>query len=168
MADATTNAASTSSPASSPTLFERIVPPANKPVAGWHVSAVVDLVGEMGTVAKLHKVVAGDPTALPARRVLRMATMGSAAALHREREIGSLEVGKRADLILVSTADPGALPLLDPFSYLVYSAHAGCVQTVIVEGSIVMERRRIRTIDTDAIRRQALVFGRKIARAAGA
>jgi 5-methylthioadenosine/S-adenosylhomocysteine deaminase len=125
----------------------------------------LDLFGEMGTVARLHKAQALEPTALPARRVLRMATMGSASALHMEREIGSLEPGKRADLIVVEASGPNALPLYDPYSYLVYSAHADAVLTVIVEGLVVMERRRIRTVDTDRIRRRAERFGRRIAAA---
>ncbi len=88
----------------------------------------LDMFGEMGTVARLHKVHALDPTVLPARQVLRMATMGSAAALHREREIGSLEAGKQADVIVVAASGPNALPLYDPFSYLVYSARSDAVR----------------------------------------
>jgi 5-methylthioadenosine/S-adenosylhomocysteine deaminase len=125
----------------------------------------LDLFGEMGTVAKLHKVHALDPTAMPARQVLRMATVGSAAALHMEKEIGSLEAGKRADLILVDASGPNALPLYDPCSYLVYSARADAVQTVIVEGQILMERRRLKTLDTESIRREAERFGRRVAAA---
>jgi cytosine/adenosine deaminase-related metal-dependent hydrolase len=90
--------------------------------------------------------------------------MGSAAALHMEREIGSLEAGKRADLIVVSTSAPNAMPLYDPCSYLVYSAHAEAVQTVIAEGRILMEKRRILTVDTARIRRQAERFGGQVSR----
>jgi len=125
----------------------------------------LDMFGEMATVAKVHKVRALDPTALPARQVVRMATMGSAAALHMDSEIGSLEPGKRADLILVNTSGPEALPLFDPFSYLVYSARADSVDSVIVEGKILMEKRELATLDTGAIRRRALAFGRRIAAA---
>jgi len=122
----------------------------------------LDLFGEMGTVAKLHKVHGFDPTAMPARRVVRMATIGGAAALHAEREVGSLEAGKRADLIVVGASGPNALPLYDPFSYLVYAARSDSVRTVIVEGRVLMERRRIRTLDTETIRREAERFGRRI------
>ena len=127
----------------------------------------LDMFGEMGTVARLHKVHALDPTASPARQVLRMATIGSAAALHREGEIGSLEAGKRADVIVVAASGPNALPLHDPFSYLVYSARADAVQTVIVEGRVLMERRRIRSLDTERIRREAERLGRRVSRVAG-
>ena len=125
----------------------------------------LDMFGEMSAVAKIHKVQALDPTVLPARKVVRMATMGSAAALHMENDIGSLEVGKRADLIVVAASGPEALPLYDPYSYLVYSARADAVETVIVEGRVLMERRRVKTLDTESIRRQALRFGRRIAAA---
>jgi 5-methylthioadenosine/S-adenosylhomocysteine deaminase len=125
----------------------------------------LDLIGEMGSVARLHKVATLDPTAVSARTVLRMATMGSAAALHREREIGSLEAGKRADLIVVETSAPNAVPLYDPYAYLVYAARADAVRTVVVEGQVLMERRRLETLDTERIRRDAEGFGRRIAAA---
>ena len=125
----------------------------------------LDLFGEMGTVARLHKLATGDPTAAPARAVLRMATIGSAAALHRETEIGSLEPGKRADVIVVDASGPSALPLYDPASYLVYAGRADAVRTVIVEGRIVMEDRKIRTLDTGAIGAAARRFGRRISAA---
>ena len=125
----------------------------------------LDLVGEMGSVARLHKIAALDPTAATARTVLRMATMGSAAALHREREIGSLETGKRADLIVVGTSAPSAIPLYDPYAYLVYAARADAVRTVVVEGRVLMEKRRLETLDTERIRRDAERFGRRIAAA---
>ena len=125
----------------------------------------LDLFGEMGTVARLHKAATLDPTAAPARGVLRMATIGSAAALHRDAEIGSLETGKRADLIVVGASGPNALPLYDPASYLVYSARSDAVETVIVEGRIVMEDRKIRTLDTASIAAEARRFGRRIAAA---
>src|SRR5262249_23050247 len=96
----------------------------------------LDMFGEMATVGKVPKARTLDPTALPARQVVRMATMGSARALHMEDQIGSLEVGKRADLIVVDTSGPEAVPLYDPFAYLVYSASAHAVDTVVVEGQI--------------------------------
>jgi len=125
----------------------------------------LDLFGEMSSAAKLQKLPGLDPTALPARQALRLATAGGAAALHREAEIGSLETGKRADLIVVSLEGPNAVPLFDPFSHLVYSARSDAVRTVVVEGRILMENRRMKTLDTDAIRREASRFGRRIAAA---
>ena len=94
-----------------------------------------------------------------------MATSGGAAALHMGGEIGSLERGKYADLILVGTSGPNATPLYDPYSYLVYSARSDAVETVIVGGKVLMENRRLTTLDTEAIRRRAERFGRQIASA---
>jgi 5-methylthioadenosine/S-adenosylhomocysteine deaminase len=91
-----------------------------------------------------------------------MATRGGAEALHMEDRIGSLEAGKRADIIVLSLSGPNALPLFDLFAHLVYSARADAVETVIVEGRVLMERRRLRTLDPEAIRRRARSFGRKI------
>src|SRR5678809_842232 len=91
-----------------------------------------------------------------------MATIGSAAALHREGEIGSLEAGKRADVIVVAISGPNAVPMYDPYSHLVYSARSDAVETVVVEGRVLMDRRRIRTLDVEAIRREAVRLGRKI------
>jgi len=124
----------------------------------------LDMIGEMGSAARLHKIAALDPTAAPARAVLRMATRGGAEALHMEDRIGSLEAGKRADIVVLSLSGPNALPLFDPFSHLVYSARADAVETVVVEGKILMERRRLKTLDTEAIRRNAERYGRKIRR----
>jgi 5-methylthioadenosine/S-adenosylhomocysteine deaminase len=122
----------------------------------------LDMVGEMGSAARLHKVAGLDPTAAPARAVLRMATIGGAQALHMEDRIGSLEAGKRADVIVVDLSGPNALPVFDPASHLVYSARSDAVQTVIVEGKVLMERRRMKTVDVEPIRRQARRWGRKI------
>ncbi|HEY3123081.1 MAG TPA: amidohydrolase family protein, partial [Thermoanaerobaculia bacterium] len=98
----------------------------------------------------------------PARAVLRMATFGGAQALHMEDRIGSLEAGKRADLIVLDLSAPAALPLFDPYSHVVYSARSDAVETVVVDGRVLMERRRIRTLDTEAIRRRVERLGRKI------
>jgi 5-methylthioadenosine/S-adenosylhomocysteine deaminase len=127
----------------------------------------LDMIGEMGSAARLHKVASLDPTAVPAPSVLRMATRGGAEALHMEDRIGSLEPGKRADVIVVSLSGPNALPMFDPFSHLVYSAQAGAVDTVVVEGKVLMERRRLKTLDVEAIRENAERYGGKVRRALG-
>lgn len=122
----------------------------------------LDVIGEMGSAARLHKVATLDPTAAPAHAVLRMATLGGAEALHMEDRVGSLEAGKRADLVVLGLSSPAALPLYDPVSYVVYSARSDAVETVIVEGRVLMDGRRIRTLDTEKIRSRVLRFGRKI------
>ena len=116
----------------------------------------------MGSAARLHKVALLDPTAASARTVLRMATIGGAAALHMEDRVGSLEAGKRADLVVLDVSAPSALPLFDPVSYFVYSARSDAVETVIVEGKVVMDRRRVRTLDTAEIRSRVTRFSRRI------
>jgi 5-methylthioadenosine/S-adenosylhomocysteine deaminase len=122
----------------------------------------LDMIGEMGSAARLHKVATLDPTAASAHQVLRMATLGGARALHMEDRIGSLEPGKRADLIVLDLSSPAALPLFDPYSHVVYSARSAAVDTVIIEGKIVMDRRRILTFDVETIRQRAMRFERKI------
>jgi 5-methylthioadenosine/S-adenosylhomocysteine deaminase len=122
----------------------------------------LDMIGEMGSAARLHKVAALDPTAAPARAVLRMATQGGADALHMGERIGSLEAGKRADLIVLDASGPNALPLFDPTSHVVYSARADAVETVLVDGVVLMHRRRLRTLDTEEIRDRVTRFGRRI------
>ncbi|HEY3171706.1 MAG TPA: amidohydrolase family protein [Thermoanaerobaculia bacterium] len=122
----------------------------------------LDMIGEMGSAARLHKVATLDPTTAPARAVLRMATQGGAEALHMGERIGSLEAGKRADLILLDVSGPNALPLFDPISHVVYSARSDAVETVIVDGAVLMDRRRLRTFDTEEIRNRVTRFGRRI------
>ena len=125
----------------------------------------LDMIGEMGSAARLQKAATLDPTAAPARAVLRMATQGGAEALHMGERIGSLEAGKRADLIVLDVSGPNALPLFDATSHVVYSARSDAVQTVVVDGKVLMERRRVRTLDTEKIRDRVTRFGRRIQRA---
>ena len=122
----------------------------------------LDMIGEMGSAARLHKVATLDPTAAPAGDVLAMATIGGARALRMEDRIGSLEPGKRADVIVLGLDSPAAVPLFDPVSWVVYSAPSDAVETVIVEGKVLMDRRRLRTLDTEQIRTRATRLGRKI------
>ncbi len=117
---------------------------------------------EMDTAAKLAKVTTGDPTVLPARTAVAMATRMGAAALGLEHEIGSLEAGKRADLILVRTDGLHQIPNHDPYSLLVYSTKACDVDTVIVDGRLVMAAGRVLTVDEAAVRERAAAYGSRI------
>jgi 5-methylthioadenosine/S-adenosylhomocysteine deaminase len=94
---------------------------------------------EIDTAAKLHKLIDGDPTLLPARQALEMATRGGAHALGLGDTVGSLEVGKRADLVVVSLAGLHQQPLYDIYSTLVYATKASDVRTVMVEGKILYD-----------------------------
>jgi cytosine/adenosine deaminase-related metal-dependent hydrolase len=92
-----------------------------------------------------------DPIALTANQALQMATMGGARAMGLEREIGSLERGKRADLIMLDFRALGLQPVLDPVQNLVYHAHAPNVEFVMVDGAVVVERGEVTTVDRRAV-----------------
>jgi 5-methylthioadenosine/S-adenosylhomocysteine deaminase len=100
----------------------------------------LDMFGEMAMAARLHKVFSGDPTVLDARTVIRMATLDGARAIGLGDEIGSLEVGKRADLIIVGVDRPGMTPMHHPESQVVYSAGGGDVREVVVGGRTLVWR----------------------------
>jgi 5-methylthioadenosine/S-adenosylhomocysteine deaminase len=121
-----------------------------------------DLFEEMDLAAKLQKAWRRDPRALPAQQVVEMATITGARVLHIEKDIGSLEAGKKADLILVDTSAPHAVPMYNPYSQIVYALKAADVRTVIVAGKIVMENRRMRTLDEKEILAKAQEYKRKI------
>jgi 5-methylthioadenosine/S-adenosylhomocysteine deaminase len=109
----------------------------------------LDLWQEIDTAAKLHKVAALDPTVLPARQALALGTIEGARALDLDREIGSLEAGKRADLIVVRADglhQQPQRPADNPYSLLVYSTRAADVETVIVDGRVVVRDRRVLTL----------------------
>lgn len=109
---------------------------------------------EMDTAAKLHKLVSGDPTVISAREALAMATIGGARALHQERQVGSLESGKLADLIVVGMNAPHQSPVYNLYSHLVYATKAGDVADVLVNGRWVMRNRRLLTLDEPQILRE--------------
>ena len=113
---------------------------------------------EMDTVAKLHKVFTGDPKIISAQQAFELATIRSAEALHMEKEIGSIETGKRADLVLVAQDSLNQLPLYNIYSHLVYATKTSDVQTVIINGRVVMRDRRLLTLDEASIKQGASVF----------
>jgi 5-methylthioadenosine/S-adenosylhomocysteine deaminase len=118
----------------------------------------LDMWEEMDTAAKLHKLTSNDPRVVPAREVLEMATIRGARALHLEREIGSLEKGKRADLIVVDMDALNQTPMYNVYSHLVYATKAANVRTVVIEGRVVMRDRRLLTLDEEAIKRDARAY----------
>jgi 5-methylthioadenosine/S-adenosylhomocysteine deaminase len=111
----------------------------------------LDLFLEMDTVAKLHKVKTLDPTVMDARTVLRMATIQGARALGLDESIGSLEKGKKADLIIIDTHKPHLTPMYNPVSHLVYAAMGSDVRTSIINGVIVMEDGHLNTINLKSV-----------------
>jgi 5-methylthioadenosine/S-adenosylhomocysteine deaminase len=111
----------------------------------------LDMFEEMLTAALLAKHVTGDPTAAPAAAVLEMATLGGARALGLEDRLGSLEAGKRADLVVVDLRAARLHPLYDPVSHLVYAAKGADVRHVVVEGKVVLRDRQVTTLDEAAV-----------------
>ncbi len=118
----------------------------------------LDLFSEMDICAKLHKIKDIDPTALPAKTVLDMATIGGASVLGMSDDIGSLSPGKKADIILLNLMQPHLQPFYHP-DLLVYAASGADVSTVIIDGKLVMRDRKILTFDAD----QAMAKVRKLA-----
>jgi 5-methylthioadenosine/S-adenosylhomocysteine deaminase len=115
----------------------------------------VSLWEEMDTAAKLHKLQSKDPTVISAREALEMATIRGARALHLEKEIGSLEAGKRADLIIVGMSSSHQVPVYNVYSQLVYATKASDVETVMINGRLVMTNRRVLTINEPLVRARA-------------
>jgi 5-methylthioadenosine/S-adenosylhomocysteine deaminase len=107
----------------------------------------LDLFGEMDMAAKVHKVKDMDPTVMNAVQVMRMATIGGAKVLGMEDITGSLECGKRADVIVVETNRPHLTPMYNPFSHLVYAARGNDVRHSIIDGRLVMKDRKLLTLD---------------------
>ncbi len=124
------------------------------PMSGNTLSTI----DEFNQVAKVHKLVNQDRAAMPPIKVIDMATMGAAKALHMEDKVGSLEVGKLADIIVVDTKAPNMVPVYNPYSALVYSANSANVRHTIVDGKILMKDRNMLTVDENAIRKEALEF----------
>jgi len=110
-----------------------------------------DMFEVMKVAALLHKGVNRNPTVLSAQQVLKMATLDGARALCWDNEIGSIEVGKRADLAIINFEKPHLCPLYNEFSHLVYATKSSDVETVIINGKIVMENRRLTTLDVDKV-----------------
>ena len=112
----------------------------------------IDVIGQLGYVAKVHKLETRDRNVMPAIDVVEMATRGGARALRMDDRIGSLEVGKLADVILIDRDNTRMIPFFDVYSALVYAAHAGDVRTAIVHGRVVMEDRKVATVNVPEVR----------------
>jgi 5-methylthioadenosine/S-adenosylhomocysteine deaminase len=122
----------------------------------------LDLFEEMDMAVKLQRALRQDPSVLSAQQALAMATIGGAAAIHKEKEIGSLEAGKKADLIVVDIGRPELAPVYNYYSHLVYVAQGGDVDASIVNGKVLMEQRRVLTMDGAEIKRRADQYRRLI------
>src|SRR2546428_8788913 len=121
-----------------------------------------DMFEAMRQASFLAKHAEHDPTVLPAQAALDMATIGGARALSIERIIGSLEPGKRADVIAVSVNTARQTPLYDPVSHLVYTTRGDDVQTTIVNGKVLMNERHVRTLNRDTVLAEARALAQKV------
>jgi 5-methylthioadenosine/S-adenosylhomocysteine deaminase len=122
----------------------------------------MDMFEAMRQAAFLHKLTSGDPRALPASAAIRMATIDGARALGLDREVGSLEAGKRADLIVVSMSGARQTPLYDPVSHLVYVTRGDDVRSTIVNGRFVMRDRRVLTLNEREVLDEARAWSVKV------
>ena len=118
-----------------------------------------DMIREMKLAALVHKARLLDPEVLPAETVLEMATLNGARATLWRGQIGSIERGKLADLIVIDLRRPHLVPVRNPVSNLVYAANGGDVYTVIIDGKIIMENRQMTTIEEEEVVQEAIEAG---------
>jgi 5-methylthioadenosine/S-adenosylhomocysteine deaminase len=127
----------------------------------------LDLMEEMDLAAKLAKITKMDPLALNARAVVEMATIEGARALHMDKEIGSLEAGKKADLILISLDEPNAVPMYDVYAQLAYALKASDIESVIIGGRVVMRDRKPLTVNEPEVLAKAREYRKVVAASLG-
>ena len=122
----------------------------------------LDMVEEAASAARLQKITRGDPKALSARDVLEMATLGGARALAMEERIGTLEPGKRADVIVIDLQQPKTQPVYAVESAIVYAASGSAVVTTICDGKVLMRNRKVLTVDVPAAVAKAKEYRDKV------
>jgi 5-methylthioadenosine/S-adenosylhomocysteine deaminase len=122
----------------------------------------LDMFEAMRVASLVHKLQTGDPTVVGARTALQMATIGGARALGMERRIGSLEPGKRADVLVVSMSSARQTPMYDPVSHLVYTTRGDDVQVTVVNGKVLMRGRTVLTLNEAAVLKEARMLSEKV------
>src|SRR5450755_2012910 len=127
----------------------------------------LDLMEEIDLAAKLAKITKMSPLALNALAVVEMATIDGARALHMDNEIGSLEKGKRADVILISLDEPNAVPMYDVYAQIAYSLKGSDVKTVMIGGRVVMRDHKLLTVDEPAAIAKAREYQKTVAASLG-
>lgn len=125
-------------------------------------SNTLDIITQMGYVAKVHKLDQKDRSAMPPFKVVQMATIGGAKAINKDKELGSLEIGKLADIVIIETKSLNMNPIYDPYSALVYSANPSNVQTVIINGKIIVEDKELKTLDTKELLKEVNEFKNEV------
>jgi len=127
----------------------------------------VDMMEEMDLAAKLQKVTTGDPQALPAEEAFAMATILGAKALRLDSTIGSIERGKKADLIFIGMDSPHAVPMYNVYSHLVYALKGSDVTDVMVNGRVIVRDKRMLTVDKTVVFARVAEYQRSVARSLG-
>jgi len=127
----------------------------------------LDLMEEMDLAAKLAKITKVDPLALNAKAVVEMATIDGARALHMEKEIGSIEVGKKADLVLIGLDKPNAVPMYDIYAQIAYALKGSDVETVVIGGRVVMRDRKLLTVKEEEVLQKAREYRKSVAASLG-
>jgi 5-methylthioadenosine/S-adenosylhomocysteine deaminase len=122
----------------------------------------LDLFREMDTAAKLHKVNLLDPTVMDARTVLKMATIDGAKAIGLDKDIGSIEAGKQADVIIIDTEKPHLVPMYHPVSHIVYAVQGSDVRDVIVAGRILVKDQKLLTLNLEDTLKKIAAISRMI------
>jgi 5-methylthioadenosine/S-adenosylhomocysteine deaminase len=122
----------------------------------------LNMMEEMDLAAKLQKINRVDPRALGAKGALEMATIEGARALHMEKQIGSLEPGKKADFVILNLDVPNAVPMFDVYSQIVYSLKASEVETVVVGGKILLKDGKVLTVDEAKAMAKAKEYGKRV------
>jgi len=160
-------------PSSNMMLASGVAPVVDQRAAGMRVGLGTDgpsgsnndlnMMEEMDLAAKLQKSYRVDPRALGAKGALEMATIEGARALHMEKEIGSLELGKKADFVILNLDVPNAVPMFDVYSQIVYALKASEVETVIVGGKPVMKSGKLLTVDEPKAIAKAVEYGKQVA-----
>ncbi len=122
----------------------------------------LDMFEAMRTASFLAKVATSDPTTVSAKTALQMATLNGARALGMEKQIGSLEAGKHADIVIVGMGAARQTPMYDPISHLVYVTRGDDVQTTIVNGQVLMRNRKVLTLDRATVLRESRIWADKV------
>jgi len=160
-------------PSSNMMLASGVAPVVDQRAAGMRVGLGTDgpagsnndlnMMEEMDLAAKLQKTYRADPRALGAKGAMEMATIEGARALHMEKQIGSLEAGKKADFVILTLEVPNAVPMYDVYSQIVYALKASEIQTVIVGGRTLLRDGKLLTVDEPAAIAKAREYGKKVA-----
>jgi 5-methylthioadenosine/S-adenosylhomocysteine deaminase len=127
----------------------------------------LDLMEEMDLAAKLAKITKMNPLALNAQAVVEMATIDGAKALHLEKEIGSLETGKKADFVVIGLDEPNAVPMYDIYAQLAYALKGKDIESVVIGGRVVMRDRKLLTVNEGAAMAKAREYKKTIAASLG-